>query len=190
MSTGRPVVPAGPVGDGMHWFQRVFGFPETEENVRKFVQVSASKTVSVFDIPPESRTRSVEDCFNAAAPELYLHSRGNGVSFPIGVFASPSVRELRDYLSRNPVEQVADAMAYEHVIITDVRGMHSQYPNALFQAASQFNCLEFPSFNCLPEHGITNYYCDHTQGNCLCHTNRCSSIGKLQETLTLYHMYL
>lgn len=42
--------------------------------------------------------------------------------------------------------------------------MHVDKPNAVFQAASQFNCLEFPSYEVLPEHGITGYEDDATQG--------------------------
>jgi hypothetical protein len=42
--------------------------------------------------------------------------------------------------------------------------VHAQHPGAVFQAASQFNCLEFPSWQCLPEHGVAAYEHDHTQG--------------------------
>merc|ERR1712032_648867 len=34
----------------------------------------------------------------------------------------------------------------------------------MFQVASQFNCLEFVSPGVVPEHGITGYAADHTQG--------------------------
>jgi hypothetical protein len=38
------------------------------------------------------------------------------------------------------------------------------YPRSVFQAASQFNCLEFPGPECKPEDGVTAYFCDRTQG--------------------------
>lgn len=41
---------------------------------------------------------------------------------------------------------------------------HLQYPGALFQAASQFNLLEFASPTLTPEDGIADYVFDATQG--------------------------
>ena len=42
--------------------------------------------------------------------------------------------------------------------------MHAAHPGALFQAASQFNCLEFASPHAVPEQGVTIYEDDGTQG--------------------------
>ena len=49
---------------------------------------------------------------------------------------------------------------------TDVRSMHSEPENAdaLFQVASQFNLLEMVSQDVTPEHGVTRYQNDGTQG--------------------------
>lgn len=46
------------------------------------------------------------------------------------------------------------------------RQMHHSPENAgaLFQVASQFNLLEMTSPTVTPEHGITRYRYDHTQG--------------------------
>jgi hypothetical protein len=49
-------------------------------------------------------------------------------------------------------------------ILADSRALHSVYPNAMFQAASQFNCLEFIGPSVTPERGIRRYEDDHTQG--------------------------
>jgi hypothetical protein len=48
----------------------------------------------------------------------------------------------------------------------DVRKMHAvpEYAGALFQVASQFNALEMPGPDVVPEHGVTGYQDDHTQG--------------------------
>ena len=53
----------------------------------------------------------------------------------------------------------------EHVV-GEARSMHQLDENegAMFQVASQFNCLEFISDNVTPEDGITGYINDHTQG--------------------------
>jgi hypothetical protein len=42
--------------------------------------------------------------------------------------------------------------------------MHGHNLGATFQAASQFNCLEFASPDCTPENGVTSYMHDRTQG--------------------------
>ncbi len=42
--------------------------------------------------------------------------------------------------------------------------MHAENPNATFQAASQFNCLEFCNPKLVPEEGVTFYFADMTQG--------------------------
>ena len=42
--------------------------------------------------------------------------------------------------------------------------MHAENPGATFQAASQFNCLEFCNPKLVPEEGVTFYYADMTQG--------------------------
>ena len=52
------------------------------------------------------------------------------------------------------------------VVTGDVRPMHRSRENAgaLFQVASQFNLLEMVSPDVTPEHGVTGYQNDHTQG--------------------------
>ena len=49
-------------------------------------------------------------------------------------------------------------------VVADVQALHGQYPNAVFQAASQFNLLEMASPKHVPEDGIGIYSYDHTQG--------------------------
>lgn len=60
--------------------------------------------------------------------------------------------------------QKAAEVIVNNVAVSDVLELHSRYPGATFQAASQFNCLEFISPSMLPEHGITVYAYDNTQG--------------------------
>jgi hypothetical protein len=52
------------------------------------------------------------------------------------------------------------------VVTGDVRQMHRSPENAaaLFQVASQFNLLEMVSPATTPEHGVTRYQFDRTQG--------------------------
>lgn len=55
-------------------------------------------------------------------------------------------------------------------VVGDVQALHSKKENnlACFQAASQFNCLEFISPGEKPESGITRWARDHTQGPACC----------------------
>jgi hypothetical protein len=52
------------------------------------------------------------------------------------------------------------------IVTGDVREMHRspEYGGALFQVASQFNLLEMVSHEITPEHGVTRYQYDRTQG--------------------------
>ena len=52
------------------------------------------------------------------------------------------------------------------IVEGDVRRMHIEPENAgaVFQVASQFNLLEMTGPTVTPEHGVTGYAHDHTQG--------------------------
>mgnify|MGYP005989661437 CR=1 FL=1 len=56
-------------------------------------------------------------------------------------------------------------LTFEHVV-GNVRNLHLDIANAgaVFQVASQFNCLEMVGPSVKPEAGITRYENDHTQG--------------------------
>ncbi|MEM7154421.1 MAG: hypothetical protein AAF799_16360 [Myxococcota bacterium] len=91
-----------------------------------------------------------------------LTSRVNGRSFEAGSFETPSVAELR---ARVATLGTAGARV-RHVAIGDVLELHALPENrhAMFQVASQLNCLEFGGPNEIPEHGVTQYAFDPTQG--------------------------
>ena len=71
-------------------------------------------------------------------------------------------RALLDSLPRVP--DAAQGIAFEN-ISGDAKSLHLDGANAgaVFQAASQFNCLEMISPGERPEDGITRYAMDHTQ---------------------------
>jgi hypothetical protein len=93
---------------------------------------------------------------NFAVDGTTLRSNVNGRSFTIGVLETPSLAELGDLSGRLEVS----------TIVGDVGQLHrdSRLKHALFQVASQFNLLEMVSPEVVPEHGITRYIYDHTQG--------------------------
>lgn len=126
------------------WFESLFGFNESTCSLisRKFA------------------VETDEDCF------VTLTSNENGQSFRSGRFSTPSLESLREQgrdilAQRQPCELTLDNIA-----TNDVRELHAEKANrtSVFQAASQFNCLEFPGSGTTPEEGITAYSSDYTQG--------------------------
>jgi hypothetical protein len=93
-----------------------------------------------------------------------IHSKVNGKSYATGLLETPAVKELRER-ARIGVDRLHGKLKVSFVS-GDVRTMHGEPNNAqaLFQVASQFNLLEMlgPSFT--PEHGVTGYEGDPTQG--------------------------
>ncbi len=117
------------------WFEALFGFRET----------GYSETRANFEL---QGTR--------------LLSRANGRAFEVGRFSTPTLSELRDQVRGKRSGQ----LRVSHEVIGDVLELHAEPGSrgALFQVASQFNCLEFIGPHVTPELGITGYAHDSTQG--------------------------
>ncbi len=92
-----------------------------------------------------------------------LRSLVNGKSYGIGDFDLVSLRTLRE---RAKSRDGTFGRLKVSIVTGDVRQMHraSEYSGALFQVASQFNALEMIGPEVTPEHGVTRYQNDHTQG--------------------------
>uniref|UniRef100_A0A7S2WMU9 Macro domain-containing protein n=1 Tax=Rhizochromulina marina TaxID=1034831 RepID=A0A7S2WMU9_9STRA len=120
------------------WFENLFGFPEK----KGYDHVQGQLSV-------KGKT---------------LRSAANGRSFSIGTFETPSLGELR----KRAVPRLEEAVGTLKLKLVsgDVSLFHGEEDNrfATFQAASQFNCLEFVSPVNTPEQGITKYTEDKTQG--------------------------
>ncbi|MCR9160494.1 MAG: hypothetical protein ACE37F_27750 [Nannocystaceae bacterium] len=118
----------------MRWFEQLFGFPET----------GPAHTRSMFTL--EGTT---------------LTSRANGRSFDVGRFETPPLQSLRARAG-----SPTGPARVTHEAIGDVLELHADPGNAdaLFQVASQLNCLEFADPREVPEDGITGYADDPTQG--------------------------
>lgn len=123
-------------GNRMDWFERITGFREDGYEATR-------ARLSVVD--------------------GQLHSRNSARTCAIGQLETPSLAELR---------QRAAGLVSGHgptrvsCVQGDVRRMHADRGNAgaLFQVASQFNLLEMVSDAVTPEHGVTRYETDATQG--------------------------
>jgi len=125
------------------WFEQVFGFAEDDYE-------------------------SAQEKFNydAVTGTLSVHG-ADGRSFSAGRFKTPSLDSLRTNID---LKQAAEALGNRPLLLRqqvgDVSDMHTLEENryAVFQAASQFNSLEHVSEHGIPEHGITCYSSDRTQG--------------------------
>lgn len=120
----------------MDWFDRITGFRE----------------IGYED------TRS-----KLAVQGQYLHSLVNHQRYAIGELKLISLRDMRE-LAR---QSTGDSGRLDVECVSgDIRKLHQQkqYAGALFQVASQFNMLEMVGPNVTPEHGVTRYEGDGTQG--------------------------
>ena len=124
----------------MDWFERLTGFPEMTgkagyEMTRQKLEVDGGR----------------------------LKSRVNGQSYAIGELELVPLRALRERAQSVPS---ADGKTKLRIVTGDVRKLHAvvSYTGALFQVASQFNLLEMVGPEVTPEHGVTIYAGDRTQG--------------------------
>jgi len=92
-----------------------------------------------------------------------LRSRVNDKAYGIGKLELVSLADLR----RRAMGAMSTTQPSAFTILRgDVRAMHRAPENAgaLFQVASQFNLLEMTGPSVTPEHGVTRYQDDPTQG--------------------------
>lgn len=118
----------------MTWFELLTGFPE----------------------------RSADDVrSNLRLDGTQFTSLANGRSFEAGRFATPSLSQLRHQTSAGTGQQIRVSEC-----VGDVRLLHQDPANehAVFQVASQFNCLEMANPSMTPEEGVGIYENDLTQG--------------------------
>ncbi len=125
------------------WFEQMTGFRETPSNLAKYLTLQETPTESL------------------------LHNSLTGGVFHCGRFATPSLRQLRQQVETAAVVPAPTAPALRlREVVGDVQALHRSPANAgaLFQVASQFNGLEMVSPSVTPEHGISGYQYDRTQG--------------------------
>eukprot|EP00286_Rhodomonas_abbreviata_P023752 CAMPEP_0181294178 /NCGR_PEP_ID=MMETSP1101-20121128/3456_1 /TAXON_ID=46948 /ORGANISM="Rhodomonas abbreviata, Strain Caron Lab Isolate" /LENGTH=362 /DNA_ID=CAMNT_0023398807 /DNA_START=118 /DNA_END=1203 /DNA_ORIENTATION=- len=146
------------VGASAAWFENEFGFSESTATAASF-----GKVQSVFKV------------YNSEQG-VKLHSTANNRVFHVGVFETPSLAELRRRLhelrlgtqvssKQSPQSLGKNGVMFQN-IAGDAKKLHLDPENAgaVFQAASQFNCLEMTSPDRRPEDGVADYYYDMTQG--------------------------
>lgn len=126
------------------WFTDLFGFKEKTETAMDY---AANK--EQFELNGN-----------------LLKCKTSGQEFEAGVFATPALAELRAHTNIEEARAKLPGKLKVQQICSDVSVLHTDRDNqyAVFQAASQFNCLEFPSSRGVPENGIACYAGDKTQG--------------------------
>lgn len=93
----------------------------------------------------------------------WLHSSQNGGRWSIGALELPSLAQLRARVRALDAAPYATRVSQ---VAGDVSALHrsARYAGAVFQVASQFNLLEMVGPHITPDHGVTCYEHDHTQG--------------------------
>ena len=137
--------PPQPMSGGTGWFKDLFGFLD---GTHATFDASSQK----FTYDPEGGT---------------LRVAGKDTTWQAGYFSTPSLALLRDVTKRQlEALKQSGTKTTVRIVTGDVAAMHGDpdYKGALFQAASQFNCLEFATKTNVPEDGVAVYYSDPTQG--------------------------
>lgn len=89
----------------------------------------------------------------------------NGKNYPIGQLITPTLVEAKEELKALSQEISAPAKISTSSQIGNAYDLHQDQDGAnVIMVASQFNLLEFLTQTVIPEHGITGYYKDITQG--------------------------
>jgi len=138
-----PAPQPAPDAVALSWFEELFGFEE------RTGRGDYARTQEQFEPRGETQLRSL----------------ANGEVFTIGTFSTPTLQQLRDDAQRIP-RAAGRAPTVTEVETGDVLELHALPENegALFQAASQFNCLEMGNPAAVPEDGVSIYATDNTQG--------------------------
>lgn len=147
----------------MSWFERLFGFSELSGVPREI-----KTRIPLFPQLKSHIHSNVRLYGKSGTENEYLESLCNGREFLVGKFSTSSLKELREkavnLLEAAGYHHGTGGVTFEHIAVKDLIELHSQSDGAVFQAASQFNCLEFASPHAVPELGIEIYESDRTQG--------------------------
>eukprot|EP00747_Dinoflagellata_sp_TGD_P059663 gnl/TRDRNA2_/TRDRNA2_151668_c0_seq1.p1 gnl/TRDRNA2_/TRDRNA2_151668_c0~~gnl/TRDRNA2_/TRDRNA2_151668_c0_seq1.p1 ORF type:complete len:469 (+),score=91.08 gnl/TRDRNA2_/TRDRNA2_151668_c0_seq1:83-1489(+) len=123
-----------------HWFEEVFGFAEG----------------------PYKDTR---DKFQVLEDGI-IESKPSGKRFHVGPFEVLSLQDLQCRAASSSGQANEHSGLCFKNVVGNAQTLHRAEENAgaVFQVASQFNCLEMNEPGARPEDGVTRYYNDATQG--------------------------
>ena len=141
----------------MQWFAEAFGFPES----RVFGEVREAFTLAAT-APDSSCPPGAGNAFTLQANV----GRFSGRKYHVGPFEPASVEALRTRVREQQRRGKPPRGLSFRNVAGDSYTMHLDKANAgaVFQVASQFNCLEMVGPDVRPEDGVTGYATDRTQG--------------------------
>lgn len=169
-----------------NWFVDLFGFQESCD----YEEVQNSFRVKQRVNRLTGRIENVLELASSKKGEMQKMTNSGSAfdSWSVGRFRTPSLGELRgrnvhvfnetDEDAYNKATSKKDNVQFPSpslpktrlklmIVTGDITKIHGNYENCgcVIQVASQFNCLEM-----IPEHGVTAYASDRTQGPacCLC----------------------
>jgi hypothetical protein len=158
------------------FFKTTFGFAEGSYDDTQKMLLQHAK---FFPLPAADHPDSADVAVpHPTAERCVLENLPHGRTLDCGRFSTPSLRELRQLVQAelakpSTQEQLAalikdskEPLVSFRNVVGESFSMHCQSSlrGAVYQAASQFNYLEFPSPGCVPEKGINGYMHDRTQG--------------------------
>lgn len=111
-----------------------------------------------------------------------LTSLVNNRSFNAGEFTTPTLQTLRQVVQ---LPSPGSSIRVDE-LVADVQSLHQDSANvdAVFQVASQFNCLEMAAPHMVPEDGVGIYQNDRTQGPACC---ICAGSGTIYRNYFVEH---
>lgn len=127
------------------WFKNIFGFPESAAAVYRNIHYSETEN------------------------GVILTDDANGKKFQAGIFKAVSVKDFAHLTPRgngklHVIKGNGDASRKRHLVDVFAAQQHPDNNGATYQAASNFNSLEFATATTTAAKGITNYPNDETQG--------------------------
>ena len=180
----KPMLQTGGVNPPKTWFKDIFGFEEMRSP-------TTSNIDNHFNIETIEESIKTDDMLSSIA-SLFSNSKKKTVEKHtlicdvdglkdefkrqyIGMFDRPTLAELNncinskeyaDYFKTLETKTIGGGLTFNHIITRDVALLHCDPTNAgaVFQVASQFNCLEMIGKTYTPNMGVTIYSDDPTQG--------------------------
>ena len=166
-----------------NWFYNIFGFDEItmlksnkQLNYNEHLTITTKEEIidtanplfSLFTTKPNAKVKVEKHTLNCKASgvkDIFKEQY-------IGMFDRPSVGDLETCIANEKkTKDFANlkklgGLTFQHILTSDVALLHCDPTNAgaVFQVASQFNCLEMLDLDKTPNNGVTIYTNDRTQG--------------------------
>ena len=180
----KPMLQTGGVNPPKTWFKDIFGFEEMRSPTTSNIDNHFNIETIEESIKTDDMLSSIASLFSNSKKKtvekhtLICKAKDENDKFKrqyIGMFDRPTLAELNncinskeyaDYFKTLESTNIGGGLTFNHIITSDVALLHCEPSNAgaVFQVASQFNCLEMFDNGYTPNMGVTIYSDDRTQG--------------------------